>query len=167
MVFCFILSFLGEVLHPFGDRDGKRYLGRFTQEMVENTSSQKTPDGKLRYLRKINGGGRFGNQMFKWDSTLGVTKRYGLIPCIDAYLAVHNRLVPFVIGNIPECPHAENTEEEDDAVRNGHMFMEKGFSMYADFPTHPDDGRDIFLKGYLITYKYFDPIARDEVAAAF
>ena len=98
---------------------------------------------------------------------LGVAKRYVLIPCIDAYLAVHNRLVMFVIGNIPKCTRAENTEEEDDSVRYGHMFIEKGFSMYADFPTPPDDGRDIFLKVYLIKYKYFDPIARDEVAAAF
>ena len=47
------------------------------------------------------------------------------------------------------------------------MFMEKGFSIYADFPTPLDDGVEIFLKGYLITYKYFDTIARDEVAAAF
>ena len=76
-------------------------------------------------------------------------------------------MAPFVIGKITECPLAEDTEEEDDAVMNRHMFMEKGFSIYADFPTPPDDGRDIFLKGYLISYKYFDPIAKDEVAAAF
>ena len=85
-------------------------MGRFTEEMVTNNSSPKTPDGKLQYLRKINGGGRSGNQMFAWASTLGVAKLYGLIPCIDVYLEVHNRLAPFVIGNIPECPRADNTE---------------------------------------------------------
>ena len=74
MVSFFVLGFIGEVLHPFGDRDGKQYLGRFTQAMVEKTSSPNTLDGKLRYLRKINGGGRFGNRMFEWASTLGVAK---------------------------------------------------------------------------------------------
>ena len=74
MVSFFVLGFKGEVLHPFGDRDGKQYLGRFTQAMVEKTSSPNTLNGKLRYLRKINGGGRFGNRIFEWASTLGVAK---------------------------------------------------------------------------------------------
>ena len=72
MVSFFVLGFIGEVLHPFGDEGGEQYLGRFTEEMVTNTSSPKTPDGKLQYLRKINGGGRSGNQMFAWASMLGV-----------------------------------------------------------------------------------------------
>ena len=101
MVFCFVLGIIGKVLHPFCDRDGEKYLGKLTRAMVEKTSSPKTPNGKLRYLFKITGGERFGNQMFKWASTLGMAKRYWLIPCIDAYLIVQSMFTPFVMENIP------------------------------------------------------------------
>ena len=109
-------------------------------------------EGDRRALVKMLGmGGRLGDQMFMYASTLAFANKYNLIPCIETYLEPRKDMANMFVGPFEFC---ENRDHDINWNWEGHCEDEPSKRM-PPFSMEGGEGKSVGLWGYMHFAEYF------------
>mmetsp|Transcript_12115 Transcript_12115/g.34677 ORF Transcript_12115/g.34677 Transcript_12115/m.34677 type:complete len:320 (+) Transcript_12115:77-1036(+) len=152
-VIVFALAFVGVVLLLVTDHQGQshRYL---------KLESDNTVSGGTAILKMLSFGGRLGDQMFMYASTLAVALRYGMHHCLVQYNESRREMSKIFVGPFEFCDEGDHGTKWNGGGGSG------GRTDLTSFPAEDAEGQTVGLFGYMHWTDNFMEV-KDRVFEAF